>query len=117
MLLQVVLEALAELGLHSLRESFRRPTSQHVWLAAIGYSILGALAGGVSLFFFPVLFIEGEALQFANVIITPIAAGAIMGLFGAWRQRRGEDIIRLDKFSYAFLFALAMGGVRFVFGQ
>lgn len=103
--------------MHSLRESFRRSAPQEVWLATIGYAIFGALAGGVSLVFFPALFIEIETLQVANLLITPVAAGIIMGMLGAWRRRRGEDLVRLDKFSYAFLFALAMGGVRFAFGQ
>ena len=116
MLLQVIFEALAELGLHGVLEPFRRSTPTHVWLAAIGYAIFGAVAGAVSLLFFRSLFIERVALRVANLFITPLVAGFVMASFGAWRRRRGDVVIRLDRFSYGFLFALAMGGVRFVFG-
>ena len=37
--LQVFLEALAELGIHSVREPFRRRKSMHPVMAGIGYAI------------------------------------------------------------------------------
>ena len=115
--LQIVFEATAELGLRSLREPFRRPQPLHPVLAAIGYAIFGAIAGGASLWLFPYLFISSQWLRAVNLVATPLAAGAVMGALGAWRRRRNEDLIRLDRFSYGFLFALAMAVVRFVWGQ
>ena len=115
--LQIVFEALAELGLHSLREPFRRPEPLHPVFAAIGYAIFGAIAGGISLWLFPHLFISAQWLRVANLLATPLAAGAVMGAFGAWRRRRNEDLIRLDRFGYGFLFAFTMAVVRFVWGQ
>ncbi|CAJ24547.1 putative membrane protein [Xanthomonas euvesicatoria pv. vesicatoria str. 85-10] len=50
-LLQALAELLIELGLHSVAESFERRPSP--WLAAVGYAILGALLGGVSLCLLP----------------------------------------------------------------
>lgn len=41
--LQTVLEALVELGLHSLAEPFRRQPNP--WLAGLGYTIFGAAMG------------------------------------------------------------------------
>ena len=114
-LLQVLLEALAELGLHSMREPFRRPPNP--WLAAIGYAILGAIAGGLSLLILPTLFVQSHSLQLMNVVLTPIAAGLAMMAIGAWRRRRDQEVIRLDKFAYGYLFALAMALVRFNFGS
>ena len=117
LVLQVLLEALAELGLHSIHEPFRRPKPLHPALAAIGYGILGAATGGLSLWLLPNLFIMSEWLRIANLVITPIAAGGVMGAFGAWRRRRNEELIRLDRFAYGFLFALAMALVRFIWGH
>ena len=117
LVLQIVFEALAELGLHSVREPFRRPEPLHPVLAAIGYGILGAIAGAGSLWLLPSLFITVEWLRIANVVITPVVAGGVMGVFGAWRRRRNEELIRLDRFAYGFLFALAMALVRFIWGH
>jgi hypothetical protein len=117
LVLQIVLEALAELGLHSLREPFRRPQPLHPVLASIGYGILGAGAGALSLWLLPSLFITAEWLRIANLLITPVAAGGVMGIFGAWRRRRNQELIRLDRFSYGFLFAFAMALVRLVWGH
>lgn len=49
--LQAVGEALLELGFHSLAEPFRKPPNP--LLAALGYAIFGALAGGLSLMLLP----------------------------------------------------------------
>jgi hypothetical protein len=40
-----------------------------------------------------------------------------MALLGAWRARRGQDLIRLDRFAYGYLFALAMAAMRFALGD
>lgn len=114
-LLQVIAEALAELGLHSVREPFRRPPKP--WLAAIGYALLGTIAGGISLLILPHLFVPLHNLQLMNVALTPIAAGLAMMAMGAWRRRRDQELIRLDKFAYGYLFALTMALVRFHFGS
>jgi predicted lysophospholipase L1 biosynthesis ABC-type transport system permease subunit len=114
--LQMIFELLAELGLRSVREPFRRPKPLHPALAAIGYAIFGAIAGAASLWLLPTLVITVEWLRVANLAITPVIAGSLMGAFGAWRRRRNEELIRLDRFAYGFLFAFAMALVRFWWG-
>jgi hypothetical protein len=37
----------------------------------------------------------------------------LMVAFGAWRARRGESVMRIDRFSYGYFFALALAVVRF----
>jgi hypothetical protein len=34
---------------------------------------------------------------------------------GAWRARRGQQVLRIDRFAYGYLFALSLGLVRFYF--
>ena len=114
--LQIVFETLGEVGLRSLREPFRRPEPPHPVLAAIGYALLGAIAGGISLWLFPKLFITTEWLRIANLVVTPVAAGGAMCLVGYWRRKRDQALIRLDRFAWGFLFALAMAIVRFAWG-
>ncbi len=112
-LLQIVLEILVEVGFRPLAEPFREAPTP--WVAAIGYLLFGAAMGGLSLLVFPTHFVTNQALRVANVFLTPIAAGIGMATLGAWRTRRGQVTMRLDRFSYGFLFAIALAAVRFFF--
>ncbi|GAA5166518.1 hypothetical protein [Viridibacterium curvum] len=111
-LLQIVSEALIELGFHSLGEPFRRAPDP--WLAALGYTLFGTILGGISLLVFPDNLVP-DAWRLANLIVTPIAAGGLMALMGAWRERRGQSVLMIDKFSYGYLFALSFALIRFFF--
>ena len=110
-LLQIVLECLSELGLQALADTFQRP--RNIVLSTFGFTILGAVAGGVSVLVMPRSFISNLGLREANVLITPLIAGAAMTLVGRLRDRRGHERVGLDRFGYAFVFALSMALVRF----
>lgn len=114
LLLQACIELLGEIGLRSLAEPFRKPPNP--WLAALGYFIFGALAGGISLLVFPTHLVA-EELRLANLVLTPIVVGLLMAALGAWRARHGQIILRIDRFSYGFLFALSLALVRFGFAH
>lgn len=111
-LLQVVGEALIELGFHSLAEPFQKPPNP--WLAAIGYALFGAILGGLSLLAFPNNLVP-EPWRLMNLVATPFAVGGLMVAMGAWRARRGQPVLRIDRFAYGYLFALALALVRFFF--
>lgn len=84
-------------------------------LAGAGYALLGLIAGGLSLLFFPRALLRSTSLHGISLLITPLLAGGAMSLVGAWRRRRGERLLRLDSFGYAFVFAFAMALVRLLF--
>lgn len=111
--LQVLGEALFEMGLHSLAEPFRKEPNP--WLAAVGYTVFGATLGGISLLLFPDYLMANKSLRIVNAAISPIAAGLSMAAVGKWRARRGQAVLRIDKFAYGYLFALSLGLVRFWF--
>jgi hypothetical protein len=111
-LVQLVLEALAEAGLHVASGEARKPPSPI--LAALGYALFGALAGGISVWIFPHNFVPAP-WRIANTLVTPVLAGWAMAALGAWRERRGQNRVRLDQFSYGYLFALSLALVRFNF--
>jgi len=111
-LLQVIGETLVEIGFHSLAEPFRRPPNP--WLAALGYALFGAALGGLSLLAFPHNLVPAP-WRVANLIATPVAVGVLMAALGAWRARRGDTVLRIDRFAYGYLFALAVAVVRFFF--
>lgn len=110
LLLQVVLEVLVEFGLHSLKASTRR--APNPWMAALGYIMLGAICGGVSLLFLPTHLTPEGPLRTLNLLFSPAAAGLLMAALGKWRARRAEPLLRIDRFSYGYLFALALALVR-----
>ena len=113
-LLQVVGEVLLELGLHSLAEPFRK--APNPWLAAFGYALFGCIFGGLSLLPFPTNLVPGP-WRFVNLVVTPLAVGGLMSAMGAWRARRGEPVLRIDKFAYGYLFALMLALMRFFFAS
>ena len=78
--------------------------------------LLGATAGALSLWIFPSLFIASHAGRIANTVVTPFIAGGCMAAIGAWRRRRDQELILLDRFAYGYLFALVMALVRLRFG-
>ena len=117
LLLQLIFETLVEAGVHGIVEVFDRRQPQDPWVAAIGYLFLGAICGALSLWLFPALFIGNATLRVLNLLLTPVAAGALMAALGAWRRRRNQELIRLDRFFYGFLFARAMALVRFIWGH
>lgn len=114
-LLQVVIEILAEIGLHSVAEPFQRKPEP--WLAFIGYAIFGAIAGALSLWLLPLHLIYSHTLQIIGLFAAPLAASSIMVCLGAWRRRRGEELVRLDRFAYSFIFAFMLGLIRFLFAH
>jgi hypothetical protein len=111
-LLQAFGEALLEIGLHSLSEPFRR--APNPWLAAVGYTLFGAALGGLSLLLFPI-YLMPPPWRMANLFLTPFAVGGLMVLMGHWRARRGDAVLRINRFVYGFLFAAALAVVRYVF--
>jgi hypothetical protein len=117
LLLQLIFEAIVELIGHSVKEPFRRPQPVHPSLAAIGYVLFGAAAGGISLWLVPDLFIEKGWLRWVNLLVLPVAAGGVMSAIGAWRRHRDMRVIRLDSFAYGYCFAVSMAVVRFIWGQ
>ena len=109
--IQIVGEALFELGFHSLAEPFRKPPNP--WLAALGYALFGAIFGGISLWLFPHHMVVSAGWRLVNLFLTPALAGVCMSLIGSLRAKHGHTVLRIDRFSYGFLFAICLALVRF----
>ncbi len=113
LLFQVFGEILVELGLHAVAEPFRR--KPNVWLAVLGYTLLGALLGALSVWAFPNHLTRDGWPRALNLVLTPVLAGLAMTLLGRWRAHRGDAVLRIDRFACGYLFALAVALVRFNF--
>ncbi|MDO5070767.1 MAG: hypothetical protein Q4D78_11360 [Neisseria zoodegmatis] len=107
LVLEIAAEILVELGIHS-SEHKRKPRP---WLTLIGYAIIGALIGGISLLIFPEYFIRNEDLQILNLVLTPILAGGMICLLDRQRRRHTSSSWHF-RFLCGFVFAFSMALVR-----
>ena len=114
-LLQLLFEFLAELGFRSLADIFKKPKNGA--LSTIGFVLWGAIAGAISLWIFPRSPISDIDLRKLNIVVTPLLVGGIMMLIGRERSKRGQMVMRLDRFGYAFVFALSMAVIRYVWAK
>lgn len=110
-LLQVVLQALAEAGLHAVRKPGAR-AEPSPWLLVVGYVLLGGVVGGLSLLVLPHSLLHGSTARLVGLLLTPVASGLAMSLIGAWRQRRGQQTLAMDRFAYGYLCALVVALIR-----
>lgn len=113
LVLQALFEFLAEMGFRSLSDTLKRPRSP--WLSGAGFVLWGAMAGGISLLLFTASPIHDPQLRLANLFITPLLVGSGMVFLGRLREIKGQQLGRLDRFGYAFVFAFSMALVRFFF--
>ena len=104
-----------EVGLQSLVAPLRR--QPNVWLAVLGHALLGALLGALSLWAWPHHLMRDGWPRLLNLVVTPVIAGLVMALLGRSRARRGDAVLRIDRFAYGYLFALSMAVVRFNFAS
>ncbi|MES2301798.1 MAG: hypothetical protein V4521_06955 [Pseudomonadota bacterium] len=111
-LLQALFEVLAELGMRSMADTLRKPRTP--LFSTIGFILWGFIAGGISLLLFPTSPIADPTLRAINLFITPTAIAAIMMLIGRVRTKKGQTLVRLDRFGYAFVFAFGMALVRYI---
>jgi len=93
------------------------PDSISVSASIVIYAVMGIVYGGISLIILPNSFIKSQNGRLAYFLLAPVAAGIFMSMIGKLRARRGEDTVRLDYFTYAFLFAFCMAGIRYLYAQ
>lgn len=117
LLLQVVVEALAQAGVHAVRHPDAPPKPHSPWLVALGYAVFGAVGGGLSLWVFPDYLIRSTPGRVAYLLLAPVAAGAAVAAIGLWRSKRGLPRYGIDRFACGYVFALAFALVRHVVAE
>lgn len=117
LLLQVVVEALAQAGVHVVRHPDRPAREHSPWLVAPGYLLFGLAGGAVSLWVFPDYLIRSGPGRIAYLVLGPVAAGAAVAAIGLWRSKRGVPRYGIDRFVYGYLFALSFALVRHVVAE
>ncbi len=115
LILQFMFEALAELGLRSFGDTLKRP--RNPILSTIGFLIWGTIAGTISLLIMPQSPISDLTLRRINLLATPMAVGTLMMFIGGRREKKGQTLVMLDRFGYAFAFAFSMAIVRYIWAE
>ncbi len=108
-LIQGFFELVVGSSVRRVRPSTREKTKLPAFLS---YGAIAIATGWLSVELVPALYIKNPKLQIANLLIGPfIIAFAIS--FRTKVIKKDEDFIKLDKFSYAYLFALLFSLTRY----
>jgi hypothetical protein len=84
-------------------------------IAIVGYTLLGLIAGGISLLIFPRSFISDSKYHGASLVIVPLLGGLMMTIITLINRRSGKLTLEIDTFLNGFIFALGMSVIRFLF--
>src|SRR5947207_12588393 len=106
--IQLLFETVGEAGAHLLGHLMGEPQRVRPGAAALGYLLLGGAAGGLSLFPFPSPLVHPSRWHGISVLVAPIITGLVMHTLGTIRRRHDMELVRLDTFTDAFLFALGL---------
>lgn len=91
------------------RTQNRSPAAQ-----ALIYIMLGAICGAVSLVILPHPFIISPGYKLFYLFASPAVAGGIMVAIGKLRQKKGQELVSINNFAYAYIFAFSLSLVRYV---
>ena len=112
---EFIVEYVGALVLRAIVAVFDASEPGNTLLASLGYIILGAAAGGLSLLVFPHPLIHRSRVPGVSLIVSPVLAGLGMSFVGLRRRRREKRVLQIESFSCGFAFALGMAVVRFFF--
>ena len=116
-LLQFVIELAAEFGLHAAKDMAQGRNTMPVGVALLGYVVLGLSLGWLSLLVFPERFVSSSPVPGVSLVVPPLFAGLGMWGIGWLRRRHHGHVIRLDRFTFGFVFALSIALVRFALAR
>jgi uncharacterized membrane protein HdeD (DUF308 family) len=82
-------------------------------VAAMIFGVVGVCFGFLSVWLFPHHLVHPTWVHGISLLICPILTGLLMAQIGRTVRRWGRQSVRIESFGYGFIFALAMGLVRF----
>jgi hypothetical protein len=112
---QVAIEAIVGLIARSVRNLFSETSAVSPILAAIGYLLLGLLAGGLSVLLIPHRLVPPSRIHGISLLVSPLLTGLIMSQVGALLRRKGKRAVQIESFAYGFTFALGVAIIRFAY--
>jgi hypothetical protein len=117
---EAVLDLLLRGAAHALTGLFKAAEDRNPVFAALGFALLGVLAGALSIHVFPHPLVHRQhpsKFHGISLVLSPIATGLAMSLLGSILRRRGKKVVPIESFWFGFAFALGMALVRFFFAK
>lgn len=122
-LLHLILNALLELAGELFMDLITRALAEVIWppevssplLGCLGYLLLGALIGVVSLHYFPHPLVHPSRFHGVSVLVSPVLVGLAMSAVGSSLRKREKEVVQIENFGYGFTFAFGMALIRFFF--
>lgn len=111
----VIIEIIVELCFEVFGFAISTDKRANSVVAFFQYLFLGLVLGKLSLFIFPHSFARSENFHGISLVISPVLGGLAMSAMRALRNRRGEDLLRLNGFIYGATFTFGMALIRFLF--
>lgn len=113
LILQLIFNALGLVGEHAA-QPYRKSQPRSPAASIISHVLIGAALGGLSLLFLRHSLVHGELARVATLFLSPAVAGGLSAGIGVLLLKRGKDIVPLERFGYAYLFAFSISAVRFL---
>src|SRR5262245_26257576 len=95
---QVFGDALVEMGLRSFDAAKREGFRKHPIFSGLAFAVLGALAGAILSLFLPERLVSGNPFPGISLVLSPICNGAVMEVYGRWRENRGVERTAMTTF-------------------
>ena len=116
---EIVINIVAEIFGETIEFGFkkvfgRKPRVESLVVYALFLAPLGFVLGMFSLDLIQPM-ISLKALQVANVIATPFFIAFMMGKLGRLKEKNNKELLALDHFWVAYIFALSFALARFAF--
>ena len=115
--LEIIFQLVAEIVIAIVEHLFgkkARTYTPNLVVKRVSYLFGGAVIGWISLFIFPHHFINNTPLRVASLVISPLATGLLMGLFGKWRRSYDKLTVDMETFTYGFLLAFSIALIRLI---
>ena len=111
---ELIFQAITEVGLEWLGQFFRRRPTLSTVLAFIIIALFGGFIGLILSNMIPQRIVPRSVIPGISLVLSPLAAGMMMKLFGDWRRSRGHQPTVLATFWGGALFAFSMALVRWL---
>ena len=111
---EFISQLVIELGFEYVAEFFRRRPTLSTVMAFIAIPLLGGFIGLILSNMFPQRIVPRATVPGISLLLSPLATGMVMKLFGDWRRSRGHKPTVLATFWGGALFAFSMALVRWL---
>ena len=114
---EMVAEAVFVFLLTAITEALGPSESRSPVMGGLGYLLLGATTGRLSLLWFPFPLVQPSRFHGISLLVSPLLTGFLMAVLGSTLRKYNKRTVNLETFSYGFVFAFGMTLVRFLFAH